>query len=170
MAPLTKVSQRQRENATPTMRIIHLFHVAQHRAAVAHLIHHEFWANVPGASVEGMASRLAFAHSADAVPLCLVALNDAEQPVGAVNLVESDDDGHTDWTPWLAGMVVAAPLRGQGIGTALVQALLLEAKRLGVPQVYLGSDGPGFYTRLGAVVVEQPRAEFWFLRFDLSPG
>jgi predicted N-acetyltransferase YhbS len=149
------------------MHITHLFHVPQHRAAVAHLIHHEFWTEVPGASVESMANRLALASSADAVPLCLVALNDNGQPVGAVNLVESDDDDHTHWTPWLAGMVVASPQRGQGIGTALVQALLKEARRLIVPHVYLGSDGPGFYTRLGAVEVEQPRAGFWFLRFDL---
>jgi predicted N-acetyltransferase YhbS len=151
---------------TLSMRITHLFLVPHHRAAVAHLIHHEFWVDVPGASAESMANRLALACSADAVPLCLVALDDQDQPVGAVNLVESDDDTHGNWTPWLAGMVVAAPHRGQGIGTALVQALLQEAQRLGVPQVYLGSDGPGFYTRLGAVVAERPRADFWFLRFD----
>jgi predicted N-acetyltransferase YhbS len=151
-------------------RITHLFNLPQHRTAVAHLIHHEFWTDVPGATVEGMASRLALASSADTVPLCLVALNDNGEPVGAVNLVESDDDHHTDWTPWLAGMVVAAPLRGQGIGTALVKALLTEARRVHVRQVYLGSDGPGFYTRLGAVIAQQPRAGFWFLRFDLSPG
>jgi predicted N-acetyltransferase YhbS len=151
------------------MRITHLFGVPHHRAAVAHLIHHEFWTGVPGASVQGMASRLALACSTDAMPLCLVALTDDDQPVGAVNLVESDDDSHNDWTPWLAGMVVAAAHRGQGIGTALVQTLLKEAQRMGVPRVYLGSDGPGFYARLGAVVAEQPRADFWFLRFDLYP-
>jgi predicted N-acetyltransferase YhbS len=151
------------------MRITHLHEVPGHRTAVAALIHHEFWTAVPGASVERMAERLRQADSRGAVPLCLVALSDDDQPIGAVNLVESDDDDHPEWTPWLAGMVVAQPWRGQGVGTALVQALLAAARDLGVPRVYLGSDGPGFYTRLGAVVQAQPRAGFWFLRFDLPP-
>ena len=35
-------------------------------------------------------------------------------------------------------------------------------------RTYFGTDGPGFYTRLGAVVQEQPNPDFWFMRFDLS--
>ncbi len=151
------------------MRITHLYQVPQHRMAVAALIHHEFWTEVPGASISGMAVRLDQAGSADSVPLCLVALSNDDEPIGAVNLVESDDDNHPEWTPWLAGMVVAAPWRGRGVGTALVQTLLNEAQRIGIAQVYLGSDGPGFYTRLGAVVQAQPREGFWFLRFDVRP-
>jgi predicted N-acetyltransferase YhbS len=141
--------------------------VPQHRRAVARLIHEEFWTGVPGASVETMAERLALAASADHVPLCLVALQ-AGAVVGAVNLVESDDDNHPQWTPWLAGMVVAEAWRGQGIGSALVLALLAQARRLGVAQVYFGTDGPGFYTRLGATVLEQPRPDFWFMGFVLE--
>jgi predicted N-acetyltransferase YhbS len=150
------------------LRITHLFNVPQHRAAAAQLIHDEFWTDVPGASVGSMAARLAQADSAHTVPLCLVALGANDAVIGAINLVDSDDDKHPEWTPWLAGMVVAAAWRGQGVGTALVLALLKEAQRLGVAQVYLGSDGPGFYTRLGAVVHAQPREGFWFLRFDLG--
>lgn len=44
---------------------------------------------------------------------------------------------------------------------------LEHARRLGLPQVYLGTDGPGFYTRLGAVEQEKAREDFWFMRFDL---
>jgi hypothetical protein len=33
--------------------------------------------------------------------------------------------------------------------------------------VYFGTDGPGFYSRLGAVEQEQVREDFWFMRFDL---
>lgn len=39
--------------------------------------------------------------------------------------------------------------------------------RLAVPHVYLGTDGPGFYTRLGAMAQEKAREDFWFMRFDL---
>jgi predicted N-acetyltransferase YhbS len=147
--------------------IEHLFRVPQHRSAVAALIHNEFWQHVPGASVQGMFDRLGQAVRVDAVPLCLVALHDG-QPVGAVNLVDNDDDEHTDWWPWLAGMVVAEPWRGRGVGSALVCGLLAHARRLGIPRVHFGTDGPGFYERLGAVVHLQVRDDFWFMRFDLA--
>ena len=72
-----------------------------------------------------------------------------------------------DWHPWLAGMVVAAPHRGKGIGSQLVRALLIEAQRLRFDRVYFGTDGPRFYERLGAVVHHVPRDGFWFMHFDL---
>ena len=147
--------------------IVHLFEHPALRPAVARLIHDEFWTTVPGATAEGMAQRLTAANRADAVPLCRVAVLDG-QAIGAVNLVESDDDDHTDWTPWLAGMVVAAPWRGRGVGSLLVRTLLADARRLGVGRVYFGTDGPGFYTRLGAVVHQPVRADFWFMRFDIT--
>lgn len=149
------------------LTITHLHETPAHRQAVAEMIWREFWTDVPGATTQGMADRLAKAGRPDAVPLCLVALHEG-QPIGVVNLVENDDDVHVDWTPWLAGLVVAEPWRGRGVGSALVGRLLDEARRLGIQQVYLGTDGPGFYTRLGAVHHLQHSADFWFLRFDLA--
>lgn len=148
-------------------RIVHLHAVPQHRLDVAALIHHEFWTEVAGASVQGMALRLAQAASPDALPLSLVALMD-DTAVGVVNLVDNDDENHPEWHPWLAGMVVAEPWRGRGIGSLLVRSLLAEARRLGIPRVYFGTDGPGFYVRLGAVVHHVPRPGFWFMRFELG--
>ena len=147
--------------------ICHLCEVPQHTGVVAALIHEAFWTTVPGASVALMAQRLAQAADVNTVPLCLVALQQG-QPVGVVNLVHNDDEDHAHWHPWLAGMVVAPGWRGQGMGSALVLELLEQARRLGLPRVYFGTDGPGFYERLGAVVQEQPRPGFWFMRFDLG--
>jgi predicted N-acetyltransferase YhbS len=147
--------------------IVHLFEAPTLRPAVARLIHDEFWTEVPGASAEAMAERLRQADRADRIPLCRVAVHEG-LPVGVVNLVDHDDDQHREWTPWLAGMVVAAPWRGQGIGSRLVRQLLDDARRLRVPRVWFGTDGPGFYTRLGAVHHQQPREGFWFMRFDLG--
>jgi predicted N-acetyltransferase YhbS len=147
--------------------IVPLFEAPQHLAATAELIHNEFWREVPGASIEGMRARLACGVRADTLPLSLVALRD-EQVIGVVNLVDNDDEQHPLWHPWLAGMVVAEPWRGQGVGTAMVRALLTRARELKFERVYFGTDGPGFYTRLGAVHHEQPRAGFWFMRFDLD--
>ena len=97
-------------------KVVHLFEQPQHRAAVAALIHHEFWTEVPDASVQGMSERLAQASHADSL---------------------------------------------------LVRTLIEHARRLKLPRVYFGTDGPAFYTRLGAVVYQVPREGFWFMRFDL---
>lgn len=148
------------------LRIHHLFERPALRSAVARLIHEEFWTAVPGASVERMAARLQQADRADRIPLCRVAVQHG-QAIGVVNLVDSDDENHPEWTPWLAGMVVAAPWRGQGVGSLLVRTLLDDARALGVKRVYFGTDGPGFYARLGALHHQQPKPGFWFMRFDL---
>ncbi len=149
-----------------SLQVVHLHAVPWHNAAVAKLIHEAFWTTVPGASVESMQARLATADHADRIPLALVALHGG-QPLGVVNLVASDDEKRPEWTPWLAGMVVHKAWRGRGVGSVLVRALLDEARRLGLPRVYFGTDGPGFYTRLGAVLQEQVRDDFCFMRFDL---
>jgi predicted N-acetyltransferase YhbS len=152
-----------------SVAIVHLFEHPALRLAVAQLIHDTFWTEVPGATASGMAQRLALAARADRLPLCRVAVQD-DQAIGVVNLVDSDDDDHPQWSPWLAGMVVAEAWRGRGVGSQLVRTLLADAQRLGVPRVYFGTDGPGFYTRLGAVQHEQVRPDFWFMRFDLPPS
>ncbi len=153
------------------MRVViaHLFEHPEHHSRIAHLIHHEFWREVPGASAQAMESRLAQAVDAHAIPLCLIALG-RHRPIGVVNLVANDDEAHADWTPWLAGLVVEPAQRGRGVGTRLVQALLAHAWRLGHPRVYFGTDGPDFYARLGAVVEQQVRDDFWFMRFELEGG
>jgi predicted N-acetyltransferase YhbS len=145
----------------------HLCDVPAARDAVAALIHHEFWGDVPGASVEGMAARLAQAASGDALPLCRVAMA-GSTVLGVVNLIDYDDPNPRVGTPWLAGMVVVPAERGRGLGSRLVRTLLADAQRLGFRELFLGTDGPRFYERLGARVHEQRRADFWIMRFDLA--
>ena len=149
-----------------SLQVVHLHTIPWHSAAVATLIHQAFWTEVPGASAESMQARLATADSVERVPLSLVALHGG-QPLGVVNLVENDAEHRPEWTPWLAGMVVHRAWRGRGVGSVLVRSLLAEARRLGLPRVYLGTDGPGFYTRLGAVEHERVRDDFLYMRFDL---
>jgi predicted N-acetyltransferase YhbS len=153
------------------MRVVvaHLFEHAEQRSRVAELIHHEFWRTVPGASAQAMEARLTQASDADKIPLCLVALS-GDEPIGVVNLVANDDEAHAEWMPWLAGLVVEPAQRGCGVGTRLVQALLAQARRLDYARVYFGTDGPGFYARLGAVVHQPVRDDFCFMRFDLEGG
>ena len=149
-----------------SLQVKHLHDVPWHAPAVAEMIHREFWTDKPGATAAGMQARLARADHPDRLPLSLVALHGG-QPLGVVNLVNDDDENRPQWKPWLAGMVVHKAWRGRGVGSVLVRELLEHARRLAVPRVYLGTDGPGFYTRLGAVEQEQVREGFWFMRFDL---
>jgi N-acetylglutamate synthase-like GNAT family acetyltransferase len=50
----------------------------------------------------------------------------------------------------MKSLFVFPALRHQGIGSALSRALLSEARRLGIPELFLGTDIPGFYAALGA--------------------
>ena len=150
------------------IEINHLFHHAQHTRAVAEMIYNEFWTDVvDGMTVDDLDAHLQNTHDLSRIPLSLIALADGVL-VGTVNLIENDDSKRTHLRPWLAAMVVARPFRGQGIGTQLVRSLLVEAQRLGFATVYFGTDGPGFYERIGAVKHEHVRDDFSIMRFELA--
>lgn len=152
------------------LRIDHLHRHPQLTETVARLIYDEFWADGRGMSVADLVAHLRTTDDPMRVPLSLVALVDGEF-AGTVNLIDNDDRKRVHLHPWLAAMVVVPPRRGEGIGTRLVQALLAEAARLGFPAVYFGTDGPGFYSRLGAQLHEQVTADFCIMRFELpSPA
>ena len=65
-------------------------------------------------------------------------------------------------------MVVVPERRGQGIGSMLVKAMARQAARLGFEQLWFGTDGPGFYERLGAVKHLQRGAGFWIMKLPLT--
>jgi len=144
------------------VRIAHLFEHPAHVDEVARWIHREWWQDKPGHTVETMAARLREAKDRSAVPLSLVALHGGK-PVGTVNLVANDNDERPDLSPWLAALLVRPDHRGRGVGSALVRSLVAEGARLGIPRMYLGTDIPGYYTRLGAVLFEKVSDEYCIL-------
>jgi predicted N-acetyltransferase YhbS len=93
-------------------------------------------------------------------------LND--EAVGVVNLIDFDDPNPHVGSPWLAGLVVIPYWRGQGLGSLLVKTVLDDAIRLGKSEVFLGTDSPKFYEKLGANRYQQLRADFWLMHFKLS--
>ena len=136
------------------MHIDHLFNHPEHIPLVATWIYDEFWAGKPGSSVETFVALLRDARDPDRIPLSLLALADG-RPAGTVNLIHSDSPSRPHLHPWLAALFVVPELRSQGIGQALVRALLAEARRLRVPELFLGTDIPGYYGRFGATVAER---------------
>lgn len=149
-----------------TVQIDHLFHHPELLRDVAEMIYHEFWRDRPGYSPDFFAALLRQATTPDAIPLSLVALVDGKL-AGTINLIENDDADRPHLRPWLAALVVAAPLRGHGIGTQLVKRLKAEARRLGCNELYLGTDAPPFYSRLGAVWQESTGRSIEIMRLPL---
>lgn len=138
------------------LTIAHLFEHPYHRPQVAAWIHGAFWKHRPetGRTVERIEGYLQDAADPDAIPLSLIALVD-DRPAGTVNLIENDDSKRRHLRPWLAALVVEKAYRRQGVGSALVRSLVWHAARLGLAEMYLGTDIPDFYERLGAAVVER---------------
>lgn len=150
-----------------SLKIVHLFERSEHLTTVASWIHNEWWTEKPGHPVETMVTRLREASNPKAIPLSLIAL-DGETPVGTVNLVESDNDERPDLTPWLAALLVLPEYRDRGFGKALVQELAIQAKGLGVSRMFLGTDIPEYYARLGANMVDVGDEAYCIMAMDLA--
>lgn len=146
--------------------IRHLYQDPKILPEVGDWIYQAFWTDQSGVTVQDLKDRLKEAVNGDAVPISLVAyLNNV--PVGTVNLIESDDDARPHLKPWLAALYVKPEVRSQGVGAELVRALLNEAHRLKIDQLYLGTERPDFYARLGAVIHEMASPTFAIMSFDI---
>lgn len=86
-----------------------------------------------------------------------IAINDLQQPIGTVTarVLPEDNQGYgyiDDVTPELE-LAVLDEYRGQGVGTALMQALLTELRQQQIAQVSLSVDPSNpvvrLYERLG---------------------
>lgn len=85
----------------------------------------------------------------DRVPTAVVAFADGE-PVATASLIEADMDTHPELTPWLADVFVLPEYRGRGLGSAVAQAIMDAAGRIGLKRLYLfTADAQEVYARLG---------------------
>jgi GNAT superfamily N-acetyltransferase len=88
------------------------------------------------------------------IPETFVAV-EGNTPLGTASLVVHDLAERKDLSPWLAAVYVAPEFRNQGIGSALVQAVMDEAQTLSIERLYLFTpDKMSFYGRLGWQVLE----------------
>lgn len=78
--------------------------------------------------------------SKDKLPLCLVAFGKNGDTLGTVALKRESAGSEHGVGPWLAALLVDKPHRGRGVGTALVEAIELEACRLGFDAIYTSSN------------------------------
>ncbi len=75
----------------------------------------------------------------DGLPVCLVALDGAGAPMGAVTLRERSFS-HLHLTPWVGALLVEPSHRRKGVGAALVGAAEDEARRLGFETLHMSTD------------------------------
>ena len=89
------------------------------------------------------------------IPQTFVALEDGVL-IGTASLIEHDVPTRAELTPWLASVYVDPRFRKRGIGSALVRAVLQEARNLGLEKLYLITpDQVPFYRRQGWQEMEE---------------
>jgi GNAT superfamily N-acetyltransferase len=133
-------------------------YLADHPQAIPMLAswHHDEWASrTPCLSLEDRISRLAERVGRWHIPTTFVALMEG-QVVGFACLVAHDMDIRLDLSPWLASVLVMRGYRRQGIGSALTERVVEEARALGVDTLYLYTyDQEQFYSRRGWSVLDR---------------
>lgn len=114
------------------------------------------WAYLhPGRTHEDVERLIAERTNKTQIPVALVAV-EGNEVLGTVCLKAHDMETRLELTPWLAGLYVARPWRGRGIGAALVKAIEKKANELTVEKLYLYTPASqGFYSRLGWQVKEK---------------
>lgn len=73
----------------------------------------------------------------DALPLCVIAMDADDTPLGTATLKTDSLGSDLGVGPWLAAWLVHPAHRRLGIGTALVRAIEAQAARLGFDAVYI---------------------------------
>ena len=133
------------------MNIVYLADHPHHIPTVARW-HHAAWGHLRhDDSLERRIKRLEGNMGHQEIPTVLIAVEDGIV-LGSASLIPHDMDTRKDLTPWLASVYTDESHRGRGIGSAVVQRVMAEAKTLGVETLYLMTpDRQTFYERLGWV-------------------
>lgn len=137
---------------------MHISYLAEHPHLIPALAgwHHAEWAHLnPGDTVEARISRMQKLLAKEQVPTAFVALQ-GETLLGSASLIDNDMDTRKDLQPWLASVYVAPEFRDRGVGSALVQRVVDEARALGIKTLYLFTpDRESLYARMGWKVIER---------------
>ena len=137
---------------------MHISYLADHPHLIPTLAgwHHAEWAHLnPGDTVEARISRMQKLLVKEQVPTAFVAL-EGDTLLGSASLIDNDMDTRKDLRPWLASVYVAPEFRDRGMGSALVQRVVDEARALGVETLYLFTpDRESLYARMGWSVIER---------------
>jgi predicted N-acetyltransferase YhbS len=118
--------------------------------------HHAEWSHLyTDWTFERCLGELRAQADAERLPTTLLAL-EGDTLLGSVSLVLDDLPGRDELSPWLASLYVPPEHRNRGVGGALVEAAVAEARRLGVERLHLFTPGhEAYYAGRGWRVLER---------------
>jgi len=89
------------------------------------------------------------------LPITLVAADSEGTAAGAIGIKQFDLPQLHDRSPWIIGMIIRSDLRGQGIGSALVEGIEAIAATHGYSQLWVATEQAArFYQRCGYTLTE----------------
>lgn len=74
------------------------------------------------------------------LPLCMIALTPDNEILGTASLKSDSVGSEHGAGPWLSALLVRSGHRGNRIGTSLVEAIEIEAVRLGHSHIFASTD------------------------------
>ncbi len=91
-------------------------------------------------------------HSIDvesALPRWYLMIDDNDEVIGCGGLLSNDYISRMDLSPWISSMYVEESMRGQALGSKLLEHIESDAKSAGFNQVYLATNHLGYYEKYG---------------------
>lgn len=132
------------------MQLINLRQRPEAIALIAPWHFAEWGALFPERTLADFSAELALCLTEDTVPQSWLLLDVAGEVVGTGSLLVHDMQTNQELSPWLANIYLRPEVRGQGLGSWLVQQLMQQAAVLNIKTLYLFTeDQQAFYQRLG---------------------
>ncbi|CAM3942565.1 MULTISPECIES: GNAT family N-acetyltransferase [Rahnella] len=127
-----------------------------HIPAISQLLHEEWSAFENWAEPARISQRLQTRISAGHHEFTLVALADEQGIAGTASVIRYELADRAEREYWLGEVFTCAPVRGKGIGSALVRACVKKARAAGIDALWLYTpDQQALYARLGWQEAEQ---------------
>lgn len=87
------------------------------------------------------------------IPSPLVAVDERESLLGGLSFTSAPKPKQSEIGVWINMILVAASQRKKGIASQLIQAAEVEAQRIGVHELFVFTEFPDLYRKLGWQVV-----------------
>ncbi len=117
----------------------------------------DWFADTPLAEIEADFASIA---NTDKLPLGIALFDSTAKIVGVCSLRADPFEPYPHAGPWLRGLYVDTPQRGQGLAGKLILAVEWHAARLGIPKLYAATHSAiGTFERAGWLGFDQVRHE-----------
>lgn len=148
------IRRKTRRTQSGKVKNIRVEYLPDNKSIIATLAawHNSMW---PHGSIEYRKMHLKSQVGSRGIPTTFVAMS-GKILLGSASLVPQDLKARQELSPWMATVFVAPEYRKKGVGSTLVNRVVLEAARLNIETVYLFTpDKEKFYAALGWLVIER---------------